>query len=56
MSMDDESRRAMIAYRQEKADIALDDADFLAESGRSCRKLDFFTLYLQTKCPFCIIY
>ena len=24
----------MIAYRQEKADIALDDADFLAESGR----------------------
>ena len=34
MSMDDESRRAMIAYRQEKADIALDDADFLAESGR----------------------
>lgn len=34
MSLDNESRRAMIAYRQEKADVALDDAAFLSNAGR----------------------
>ena len=34
MSLDHESRKAMVAYRQEKADVALDDAVFLAASGR----------------------
>lgn len=34
MSLDNESREAMIAYRQEKADVALDDALFLTDAGR----------------------
>ena len=34
MSLDNESRWAMIAYRQEKADVALDDAAFLSNAGR----------------------
>ena len=34
MSLDQESRQAMVAYRQEKADVALEDAAFLADSGR----------------------
>jgi uncharacterized protein (UPF0332 family) len=34
MSLDNESRQALIAYRQEKADVALDDAAFLADAGR----------------------
>lgn len=34
MSLDDESRRAMIAYRQEKADLALEDAIFLTDAAR----------------------
>ena len=34
MSLDNESRKAMIAYRQEKADVALDDALFLTDAGR----------------------
>ena len=33
MSLDDESRRAMIAYRQEKADLALEDAVFLTDAA-----------------------
>ncbi|MBQ2674285.1 MAG: HEPN domain-containing protein [Prevotella sp.] len=32
--MDSEDRKALIAYRQEKADLALDDAAFLTEAGR----------------------
>ena len=34
MSLDKESRQAMIAYRQEKAVVALEDAAFLADAGR----------------------
>lgn len=34
MSLDNESRQAMIAYRQEKAYAALDDAVFLTDAGR----------------------
>lgn len=34
MSLDNESRAAMIAYRHEKADIALEDAAFLTDAGR----------------------
>ena len=34
MSLDHESRQAMIAYRLEKADIALEDAAFLTDAGR----------------------
>ena len=34
MSLDNESRQAMIAYRQEKAYAAIDDAVFLTEAGR----------------------
>ena len=34
MSLDKESRQAMIAYRQEKAVVALADAAFLADAGR----------------------
>ena len=34
MSLDNESRKAMIAYRQEKADIAIEDAVFLANASR----------------------
>ena len=34
MSLDDESKRAMIAYRQEKADLALEDAAFLTDAAR----------------------
>lgn len=54
MSMDDESRRAMIAYRQEKADIALDDADFLAESGRYslAANLTFLPYICKRNVPF----
>ena len=34
MSLDNESRQAMILYRQEKADLALEDADFLTGAAR----------------------
>ena len=34
MSLDKESRNAMVAYRQEKADVAIDDALFLTDAGR----------------------
>ncbi len=34
MSLDNESRRAMVAYRIEKADVALEDAAFLTDAGR----------------------
>lgn len=34
MSLDNEQRQAMIAYRQEKADIAIDDALFVTDAGR----------------------
>ena len=34
MSLDNESRLAMIAYRQEKAHAAIDDAAFLTDAGR----------------------
>ena len=34
MSLDNEDRKALIAYRQEKADLALDDAAFLADAGK----------------------
>lgn len=34
MSLDNEDRKALIAYRQEKADMALDDAAFLADAGK----------------------
>lgn len=34
MSLDNESRQAMIVYRLEKADVALEDAAFLADAGR----------------------
>ena len=47
MSLDNESRRAMITYRHEKADAALDDAAFLSEAGRynlSANRL-YYALY-----------
>lgn len=34
MNLDNESRLAMITYRQEKSVMALDDAAFLTEGGR----------------------
>ena len=34
MSLDNEHRQAMVAYRQEKADNALDDALFVTDAGR----------------------
>lgn len=34
MSLDNESRQAMVNYRMEKADVALVDASFLSDSGR----------------------
>lgn len=34
MSLDKESRQAMIAYRKEKADVALEDATFLTDAGK----------------------
>ena len=34
MSLRDEDRKAMIAYRLEKADTALEDATFLTDAGR----------------------
>lgn len=34
MSLDNESKKAMIAYRLEKADIALGDAVFLTDAAR----------------------
>ena len=34
MSLDNEDRKALIVYRQEKADMALDDAAFLTEAGK----------------------
>ena len=34
MSWDNESRQAMVDYRMEKADVALEDASFLSDSGR----------------------
>lgn len=34
MSLDSEDRKALINYRQEKADLALDDAAFLADAGK----------------------
>ena len=34
MSLDSEDRKALIAYRQEKADLALDDAAFLTDAGK----------------------
>ena len=34
MSLDNESRQAMVDYRMEKADVALEDASFLSDSGR----------------------
>ena len=34
MSLDNESRQAMIAYRLEKADVALEDAAFLTDAAR----------------------
>ena len=34
MSLDNESRQAMILYRQEKADLALEDAVFLTDAAR----------------------
>ena len=34
MSLDNEDRKALIAYRQEKADMALDDAAFLTDAGK----------------------
>ena len=47
MSLDNESRKAMIAYRLEKADAAMDDAIFLSEAGRynlSANRL-YYALY-----------
>ena len=34
MSLDNEDRKVLIAYRQEKADMALDDAAFLTDAGK----------------------
>ena len=34
MNLDPENRRAMIAYRQEKAEMALEDAAFLTDAAR----------------------
>ena len=34
MSLDNKDRKALIAYRQEKADMALDDAAFLTDAGK----------------------
>ena len=34
MSLDSEDRKALITYRQEKADLALDDAAFLTDAGK----------------------
>jgi len=44
MSLDHESRQAMIAYRLEKADIALEDAAFLTDAGRYLLKHAFLLL------------
>lgn len=47
MSLDNESRKAMIAYRLEKADAAMNDAIFLSEAGRynlSANRL-YYALY-----------
>ena len=34
MSLENDDRKALIKYRQEKADLALEDAAFLADAGR----------------------
>lgn len=34
MSLDSDNRNAVVAYRLEKADVALDDARFLTQNGR----------------------
>jgi len=34
MSLEAENRKAVVDYRIEKADVALEDAEFLTESGR----------------------
>lgn len=34
MSLNEEARKSMIVYRQEKADTALEDAKFLTDAGR----------------------
>lgn len=34
MSMDYDDRKSLIAYRHEKADMALEDATFLTDAGK----------------------
>lgn len=34
MSMDNDDRKSLIAYRHEKADMALEDATFLTDAGK----------------------
>ena len=34
MSLDTDNRKAVVEYRKEKADVALDDAEFLAQAGK----------------------
>lgn len=34
MSLDSENRKAIVDYRTEKAVLALEDADFLADAGK----------------------
>lgn len=47
MSLDKESRQAMIAYRKEKADVALEDATFLTDAGKYNLAADrlYYALY-----------
>ena len=35
MSLDNDNRKAVVSYRLEKADTALEDADFLKENGKN---------------------
>ena len=47
MSLDNEDRKALITYRQEKADMALDDAAFLTDAdkfGLAANRL-YYALY-----------
>ena len=55
MSLDNESRQAMIVYRLEKADVALEDAAFLADAGRynlAANRL-YYALYFMQLQPCC---
>jgi len=53
MNLDNESRLAMITYRQEKSVMALDDAAFLTEGGRynlAANRLYYALYYAAADC------